>query len=539
MAFWLLLIQLFFTIKLTFGDGTGPASFDCPMRNLILEYAQHVQPFLTKDKLQQVADALNGDPIKPANCTVSIDNLPFEPPINQNLLSYSTDLHTIPTIFIDSKYGNDNNQNDGSIHKPFKSIHYGLNHIRKHHNKSTNKQILLRKGIYYLQDTLYFNHNDSNLKISSYNGENAIVSGAIPLNNLNWKLYKKSKNNDGKDIYQAQISSNVNITEIVGLRVNGTRAIRARYPNGNPEVYPPGFNSKITAKQWYGAISKPTPDIVYYPATPTKLDNPEHEFEHYNLGIGGTTCYNFEPKAGYRCSSKCQGGGTAPYKIPTGLIYNKGDFPNMPYSNPKGAVLQAWRSGHWASWMFEIGEYNSKTQNISFKRGGFQDGRGSASGQAYFIENVFEELDYETEWFFNESTRILYYKNNVSNESPSNLLFEAVKLTVLMNYTGTMEKPVENMEINGMTFRDTAITYLAPHGLPSGGDWALQRTGSIFLDGCINFTINNNLFTRLDNIGISINRYNRYHQIYKNEFVWLGGSAITTWGDTVSNNKSV
>eukprot|EP01084_Bolivina_argentea_P064491 117612_1 len=95
------------------------------------------------------------------------------------------------------------------------------------------------------------------------------------------------------------------------------------------------------------------------------------------------------------------------------------------------------------------------------------------------------------------------------------------------------------MTISGVTFRDTAITYMDGHGVPSGGDWALQRTGSIYIENAINFEIYDNIFSRLDNIAISINRYNRHHQIYKNEFVWLGGSAITTWGDTVSNNKSV
>jgi hypothetical protein len=25
-----------------------------------------------------------------------------------------------------------------------------------------------------------------------------------------------------------------------------------------------------------------------------------------------------------------------------------------PYKSPAGAVFQAWRPGHWASWMFEV-----------------------------------------------------------------------------------------------------------------------------------------------------------------------------------------
>ncbi len=40
--------------------GPYPASFDCPMRQLALEFAQNIQPFLSYDQLQEIADALKG-----------------------------------------------------------------------------------------------------------------------------------------------------------------------------------------------------------------------------------------------------------------------------------------------------------------------------------------------------------------------------------------------------------------------------------------------------------------------------------------------
>ena len=46
----------------------------------------------------------------------------------------------------------------------------------------------------------------------------------------------------------------------------------------------------------------------------------------------------------------------------------------------------------------------------------------------------------------------------------------------------------------------------------------------------VSFDKNN--FTRLDGNGISINRYARNVSITNNEFVWIGDSAITQWGDT-------
>jgi len=37
-------------------------SFDCPMRQLLVEYAAQVQPGITAAALQDIADALNGAP---------------------------------------------------------------------------------------------------------------------------------------------------------------------------------------------------------------------------------------------------------------------------------------------------------------------------------------------------------------------------------------------------------------------------------------------------------------------------------------------
>ncbi len=48
----------------------------------------------------------------------------------------------------------------------------------------------------------------------------------------------------------------------------------------------------------------------------------------------------------------------------------------------------------------------------------------------------------------------------------------------------------------------------------------------------VNEFIYNNLFTRLDGIGISINRYNRYHQIIFNEAVFNGETFLALCGDT-------
>lgn len=88
--------------------------------------------------------------------------------------------------------------------------------------------------------------------------------------------------------------------------------------------------------------------------------------------------------------------------------------------------------------------------------------------------------------------------------------FVATGVKVLFNISGTQQRPVTNVSISGLTLRDTSYTYMDPHGLPSGGDWALQRQGAVTLVGTEGAVIANNLFTRLDGNAIFLGGYVLY-----------------------------
>jgi hypothetical protein len=74
-----------------------------------------------------------------------------------------------------------------------------------------------------------------------------------------------------------------------------------------------------------------------------------------------------------------------------------------------------------------------------------------------------------------------------------------------------------------------------PHGLPSGGDWALQKQGAITMTATEGVNISDNLFTRLDGNAIFIGGYHRDLAITNNEFSFIGDSAMAAWGETSSN----
>jgi len=76
------------------------------------------------------------------------------------------------------------------------------------------------------------------------------------------------------------------------------------------------------------------------------------------------------------------------------------------------------------------------------------------------------------------------------------------------------------------------MTFLDPHGVPSGGDWALQRSAAVFVEGAEAFHAVGCNFTHLDGNALMISGYNRDATIENSTFVSTGSSAIALWGYT-------
>lgn len=56
--------------------------------------------------------------------------------------------------------------------------------------------------------------------------------------------------------------------------------------------------------------------------------------------------------------------------------------------------------------------------------------------------------------------------------------------------------------------------------------------GAVFLEGTENVMIDSCNFRNLDGNGLFLSGYNRYTTIQKNEFAWIGDSAMAAWGYT-------
>jgi hypothetical protein len=339
----------------------------------------------------------------------------------------------------------------------------------------------------------------------------------------------------GMNIYSADVHGQVK--SVPGLQLDGVRATRARYPNlpggieascgygcmvssGDASWTPPNFNK-------YGPVKFYTDN---HTAT-ARNNTPSNWFQHYMIGIDGL-CSVYDPPVGYWCSEHPSGGGAFAFRTPSGVTPKAGALPNAPYKDVSQAILNVWRPARWANWMFEIGEYDAAKNNFTFGYGGFQGARGNDKGGDFFIENVMEELDNPGEFFHDEKTGTLYLFHNGTGAPPASTTIVVPQTKTLLNVSGTQWDPVKDVTVTGVKFTAAAYTYMDPHGVPSAGDWALDRVGAVFTQGAEGVTLDSCTFERLDGNGVLVSGYNRNTTVKDSDFAFIGGNAVAAWGYT-------
>eukprot|EP00051_Salpingoeca_urceolata_P012202 m.151344 g.151344 ORF g.151344 m.151344 type:complete len:412 (-) comp17408_c0_seq6:91-1326(-) len=139
-----------------------------------------------------------------------------------------------------------------------------------------------------------------------------------------------------------------------------------------------------------------------------------------------------------------------------------------------------------------------------------------------------EELDAPNEFFFDKDTSTLYFIFNGTGTPPSTV--EVPALAELFVLEGGADSPVSDVTFSSLKFTGQRPTYLEPHGLPSAGDWGMERLAAIRAKGSANLTVTNCTFSRLDGNAVLLDGWNRDAVVEKSEFVLLGASAVVLWG---------
>ena len=115
---------------------------------------------------------------------------------------------------------------------------------------------------------------------------------------------------------------------------------------------------------------------------------------------------------------------------------------------------------------------------------------------------------------------------------PASLELIAPVLEVFFNVSGTSpEAPASDVVFAGLAFRDQREGMLSDWMIPSGGDWALRRTGAVLLENTQSATVEGCAFVRTDGNAVLLNAYNRNASVLRTEFAWIGMSALALMGD--------
>ena len=328
------------------------------------------------------------------------------------------------------------------------------------------------------------------------------------------------------DIVVSDLSSQ-NPSTFTSLFLDGRRAVRARYPDGNPETMglhtnPTGYVPK--ADSWL-------PPKTYPDALEVHISSPIRErdyFPTFEVGIGGPVSM-FDPPESYWGLKNPSGGLAHTYLVPTGLQYPSDvDFVNRTWSHPETGVVHAFHGLHWANWQFQLSGRDSAKRELMFAFGGWQEARGWDVGAEWYVENIFEELDSPGEWFYNASSKMLYLFPNGTLPTRG----VGTVLDRVIQVQGNMNSPVTNVTIANVTIAHAATTFLRRYEVPGAGDGSVIREGAVFVEGVEGFLLQNCLFYAPGGNGLVISQYARDTVIEGNEFVWSGDSGMLVTGQT-------
>ncbi len=364
----------------------GSPELRCAVYKLAHEFASVVQPKITATQSRAVYDALQLD-----NCSKTerapLHSLPEPAPAAR-----TAGPHAAGSIYVDAAKGSDSAA--GSLSAPLKTIEAA--HAKTRLQSGSASTIVLRGGTYYLKETLALTAQDSGLTIESYTGEVAEVSGAHPLGKLAWTAHNTS---GGQNVYSAKLpKSALPSGDMTGLRVDGKRGIRARWPNGDPEyqLFPDGW---VADNGWQKPKTFPQTENIEVMSPNRSTEGPcasVNGYCYYTTGVGGACAgYGFEPPSGYWCLTDPPRGKGYSVAFPSALDYNaKGASKDFQWASfkPNRTVINAFRQGHWFSYVFLVDKYDGSAKTMSWTKGGFQGGEGASGAAEWNVENAMEEL---------------------------------------------------------------------------------------------------------------------------------------------------
>ncbi|QQE12804.1 PDZ domain-containing protein [Planctomycetota bacterium] len=205
------------------------------------------------------------------------------------------------------------------------------------------------------------------------------------------------------------------------------------------------------------------------------------------------------------------------------------------WKNPAGAYVHALHRAAWGGNHWQITGRDAEGK-LTLKGGYMNNRPRGMHAQHRFVEGIFEDLDAPNEWYLDRNTRTLYIYPD-KNTDLSNTRIDATGLESIFNIQGSIDNPVTNITIQGITFNHTARTFMKTNEPLLRSDWMIHRGGAIFMEGVHNINIIDCNFQHLGGNAVFTSGYARNVTIKGSRFNDIGASAVTFAGrpDAVRN----
>lgn len=199
------------------------------------------------------------------------------------------------------------------------------------------------------------------------------------------------------------------------------------------------------------------------------------------------------------------------------------------WANPSGGYIHAMHRGQWGGYHYRITGKDASGE-VSYE-GGWQNNRQSGMHQDFrMVENIFEELDAEGEWYHDATTNTLYYMP-AAGLNLKTAKVEVVRLRHLIEFQGSEANPVKHITMQGFVVRHAARTFMDCKEPLLRSDWAIYRGGAFMLTGTEHIQILDTEFDQVGGNAIFVNKYNRNTLVKGCHIHDAGASGVCFVGD--------
>lgn len=195
------------------------------------------------------------------------------------------------------------------------------------------------------------------------------------------------------------------------------------------------------------------------------------------------------------------------------------------WAHPETGYIRAIHSNEWGGNSYKITGKDDQN-NLQYEWVGDHNQGNKMHDTKRMIENIFEELDAENEWFYDKTTGVLYFYPPAETDLNSSV-FEGATLDEIIRIINC----TSGVKIDGISFSQTHRTlFNSTYERLLRSDWGFVRKGSIYLENSENVIIERCKFDYIGGNAIMMSGYNANNVVDYCDFTNIGASGVLTIG---------